>query len=186
MSLEQRQEDRELDRVVSIATRPASGDDARVELDRVIVLFRALHQEGVEYVLVGGTAMNLHGVVRATEDVGVFLKVDPANVDRLRNALRRVWDDPDIEQITFADLAGEYPVVRYGPPGEDFVVDIMSRLGEAISFEDLESETIDIEDTTVQIATPASLFMMKKDTVRPIDRADADALRHLFDLEDDR
>jgi len=28
----------------------------------------------------------------------------------------------EIEQIRAEDLSGDYPVVRYGPPGEDFAV----------------------------------------------------------------
>ena len=36
----------------------------------------------------------------------------------------------------------------------------------------------------VRIATPRALYRMKRDTVRPIDRADADALRRRFAIED--
>src|SRR5882672_8791512 len=102
-------------------------DHSGMDLDRIVAIFRALRDQRVEYILVGGTAMNLHGFVRATEDVDLFLKIDADNVARLRAALKDVWSDPDIEEITFDDLAGDYPVVRYGPPGEDFVIDIMSR-----------------------------------------------------------
>ena len=43
-------------------------------------LLGALHRDRVEYVLVGGVALNLHGIVRATEDVDFF--VDPRNTLR--------------------------------------------------------------------------------------------------------
>src|SRR5688500_509400 len=112
-----------------------------MDFDKMLEFLRALHEEGVDYVLVGAAAMNLHGLVRATEDIDVFVKDEAANIDLLRRALRRVWDDPEIDGIRADDLAGEYPVVRYGPPGEDFAIDLMSRLGEAISFEDLDAET---------------------------------------------
>lgn len=157
-----------------------------MDFDRMLEFLRALEEEGVDYVLVGAAAMNLHGLVRATEDVDIFVNVEPANVDLLRRALRRVWDDPEIEGITSEDLAGEYPVVRYGPPGEDFVIDVMSRLGEAIRFEDLKAERIAVGDIVVRIATPATLYEMKRDTVRPQDKADADALKRRFGIEDDR
>jgi hypothetical protein len=41
-----------------------------------------------------------------------------------------------------------------------------------------------IESVRVRVATPATLYRMKKDTIRPIDRADAQALRRRFNLED--
>lgn len=157
-----------------------------MDFDRMLDVLRALDEEGVDYVLVGAAAMNLHGLVRATEDVDVFVKDEAANIDLLRRALRRVWDDPEIEGITAEDLAGEYSVVRYGPPGEDFVIDVMSRLGEAIRFEDLKAERIAVGDVVVHVATPATLYEMKRDTVRPQDKADAEALKQKFGIEDDR
>ena len=48
----------------------------------------------------------------------IFVCPAPANIERLKQALHSVWDDPDIEQITAEDLAGEYPTVRYVPPDE--------------------------------------------------------------------
>lgn len=155
-----------------------------MELDRVLAVLRALSDQDVEYVLVGGVALNLHGIVRATDDLDLFVRADADNIGRLRTALRVVWDDPDIEQITAEDLGGDYPVVRYGPPDEDFVIDLMSRLGEVVRFDDLQTEIVTVTDIPVRIATPATLYEMKKDTVRPIDRADAAALRDAFDIED--
>src|SRR5688572_6300196 len=99
-----------------------------------------MNAEGVDYVVVGGVAMNLHGVVRATEDLDVFIRPDAANVEKLRRALKAVWTDPSIDEITAEDLCGEYPAVRYGPPEGDFYLDILTRLGEATSYADLESE----------------------------------------------
>jgi len=44
---------------------------------------------------------------------------------------------------------------------------------------------MDIEGVRVPVATPDTLYRMKKDTLRPIDRMDAAALRRRFGLEDD-
>jgi hypothetical protein len=33
----------------------------------------------------------------------------------MERALRSVWDDPDIADITVQDLAGDYPTIRDGP-----------------------------------------------------------------------
>jgi hypothetical protein len=76
-----------------------------------------------------------------------------------------------------------YPTLRYGPPGDDAVIDVLTRLGTAFAYEDLEAETIEIEGVRVRIATPATLVRMKRNTIRPIDKADAAALSHLYGIE---
>jgi hypothetical protein len=151
-------------------------------LDDALRVIASLNAHLVDYVVVGGVAMNLHGLIRATEDLDVFVRPDAENIERLRQALRAVWADPDIDQITAEDLCGEYPVVRYGPPTGTLYLDILTRLGEATRFADLEAEEREIEGVRVRLATPRTLYLMKKDTVRPIDLADANALMAAFDI----
>ena len=150
-----------------------------------IALTRALQRREVEYLLVGGMAVNFHGLVRATEDIDIFVRPTAENVRRLKAALRDVWDDPCIEEITVEDLAGDYPVVRYGPPTGDFVVDLMARVGELFSFDDLEGSVFDRDGVSIHVATPLTLYRMKRDTVRYHDKADAQVLKEKFGLEDE-
>jgi len=152
--------------------------------DRLPDLLRALEAEQVAYVLFGGQAVNLHGILRFTDDIDVFVDPTEENVDRLRRALRLVWDDPSIGDITAADLAGEYAVVRYGTPDE-FYIDLVGRLGDAYTYAEIESETIALGEVRARVATPRMLYRMKKDTVRPLDRADADDLKAKFNLGDE-
>ncbi|HKY38185.1 MAG TPA: nucleotidyl transferase AbiEii/AbiGii toxin family protein [Polyangiaceae bacterium] len=154
-------------------------------IDDALRVIASLNREGVDYVVVGGVAVNLHGLVRATEDLDVFVRPDPDNIARLRAALKAVWSDPDIEQITAEDLCGDYPAVRYGPPQGTLYLDILTRLGEATHFADLEMETKEVAGVLVRVATPRTLYRMKKDTVRAIDHSDAQVLRAAFNLEDD-
>jgi len=156
-----------------------------MERGTLLRLFGALADEGVAYVLIGGLAVNLHGVIRATEDVDLFVRPDHANVERLRAALRRVFDDDDIDEITSDDLAGAYPVVRYVPPGASFSIDLVARLGERVEYADLEAEARDVDGVPVRLATPSTLYQLKRDTARPIDAQDAARLRDAFDLEGD-
>lgn len=154
-----------------------------MELVRVFDVLRALEREKVRYVLIGGVALAIHGLARATQDIDLFIAPDPENVEHLRAALRSVFADPEIEKITADDLGGEYPTVRYGPPNDPFVIDLISRLGDAVGFEGIEAEERVIEGIRVRVATPQALYQLKKDTVRPIDKADAEALRRRFKLE---
>lgn len=154
-------------------------------LDDALRVIAALNDEGVDYVVVGGFAVNLHGLIRATEDLDLFIRPDRENVARLRRALASIWADPSIEEITAEDLCGDYPVIRYGPPDGTLFLDLLARLGTTTRFEDLEVEQKQIGATTVRVASPRSLYRMKKGTVRAIDHADAAALRAAFDLDED-
>lgn len=152
------------------------------DLDRRILA--ALEREGASYVVFGGVALNLHGLARATRDLDLFIEPSAANVERIRAALKSVFADPDIDLITSEDLAGDYPAVAYIPPGGDFSIDLVARLGEAFRWEDIESMRLDWDGLAVQVVTPRMLHRMKRDTVRLQDRADAERLRAHFDVED--
>lgn len=157
-----------------------------VDRDEMLRVLRAFEQEGLEYVLIGAAAMGFHGLVRATEDLDIFIRGTGENVERLKRAFRTAYDnDPNVDEIQASDLLGDYPAVRYYPPSGDLYFDVMTRLGEAASFETVAAETKSIEGIRVPVATPAALFRLKKDTVRPLDRQDAEMLRRQFELEDE-
>jgi hypothetical protein len=149
-------------------------------------VFSAFEAEGLEYVLIGATAMGFHGVIRATEDVDLLIRATEPNIERLRRAFRKAYDDDShIDEISPADLMGDYPVVRYYPPRGDLFFDVMTRLGEAANFDTVEAEIKEVEGIHVCVATPRALYRLKKDTVRAIDHYDAAALREQFDVSDD-
>ena len=157
-----------------------------VDRDEILRVLEAFEQEGLEYVLIGAAAMGFHGLVRATEDMDFLIRATSENVDRLKRAFRKAYsDDPNIDEITADDLLGDYPAVRYYPPSGDLFFDIMTRLGEAASFESVEAEVKEIEGIHVFVATPQALYRLKKDTLRPLDRQDAVVLRRHFDLEEE-
>ncbi len=153
------------------------------ELRRILAAFE---KEGVRYILVGSMAMAAQGLVRATRDVDFFVDPAPGNLDQLRRALKALFDqDPNVDQILAADLGGDYPAVQYTPPHGLYSMDILSRHGTAFRFEDLEAEEILVEGVRVQVASPRMLYRMKKNTVQPQDRVDAETIRERFGLEED-
>ncbi len=154
-----------------------------MDADIVLAVLRALNQEEVAYKVIGAVAMNLHGLPRGTKDLDIFVAPDAENIARLRSALKSVFDDPCIDEITHADLAGDYPAVEYGPPLVGFHIDILTRLGEAFTYDTIEAETLRVEGVELSVATPAMLYRMKRDTVRPQDKADAARIRDRYQLE---
>ncbi len=156
-----------------------------MDFEKVLEFFRALRDEGVEYVLVGAVGLTVHGIVRATQGVDVLVRPVEENVRRLRTALRRVFPgDSSIDEISAEDLAGEYPAIRYNSPDGSLTIDIIARLGEAFAFDSLESETKAYEGVSILVATPKTLYDMKKNTLRLQDRADAESLKEHFGLGD--
>ena len=151
---------------------------------RLTEIIQALNDRNVDYVLFGGQAVNLQGIPRFTEDIALFISPTPENVERLRQALRRIWHDAAIDDIRSEDLCGEYAVVRYGTP-DGFAIDLVSRIGDAFTLADIESEMMPLGDVRVRIATPRMLYRMKRHTIRPIDHGDALDLKVKFHLEDD-
>jgi hypothetical protein len=156
-----------------------------VDLAKLLELVRAMNREGVEYITFGAIALWTHGIVRATEDADFFIAPTSENIDRLKRALRSVWDDPNIEEINAEELIGDYPAVRYGPPDTDLYMDFLTRLGEAFSYGTVESQMSEIEGVPIRVVTPLQLYKMKRHTVRPKDRNDAEALRQEFKLPED-
>ncbi len=158
---------------------------AEVMYEVLKAVLEALERDRVQYAIFGAIAVNIHGLARSTEDLDIFVAPEKGNIERLKRALRSVFDDPEIEGISADDLLGDYPAVQYNPPEGPFRLDILTRLGEAFRWEDLEIERQPFENLVVTVVTPRMLYRMKKDTVRPKDRGDAAAIRERFHLEDE-
>ncbi len=154
-----------------------------MDLDDVLRVLDALERGGVRYAVFGGLAMAAHGFDRATRHLDLFVSPDGTNIERLRNALSSVFDDPEIAAITAEDLGGAYPAVQYGPPGVAYTIDIVSRLGDAFGFEDLELERVEAGEVTITVVTAETLYRMKRDTVLLRDRDDAERLARAFGFD---
>ncbi len=148
------------------------------QFDDFLKVLKAFEQHEVEYVLIGGVAVILHGLGRLTQDVDVFVKLTPENIAKLQAALRSLYNDEAIDEITLNELH-DYPVIRYGTPG-DFYIDIMARLGEVATYENLEAEPLEYNGIKIKLATPETLFKLKKDTLRDKDKVDAAFLEELI------
>jgi len=53
-------------------------------------LLEVLDAEGIRFVVIGGVAVGAHGYVRGTEDLDLVPDPDPANLDRLTDALTKL------------------------------------------------------------------------------------------------
>lgn len=153
-------------------------------------LFRALEAEKVRYLLVGGLALNIHGVERATMDVDLMLALDTENMAAFLRAADALHLAP-VLPIPLADLADpekrrcwteERNMVVFAlrpPEASAPTLDILVRPG--IDFGAAWARRIekDLGVTHVQLAAIDDLIAMKTGTGRSRDAADVDALLRL-------
>ena len=138
-----------------------------MDRDEILRVLRAFEAAGLGVMLIGATAMGLHGLVRATEEFDLFIRATQ-NVERLRAALRDAYNgDPHIEDISSADLLGQSRHPLLSADGQSVLR--RARAGSAgRTFEEtVDAEIKEITGTRVRVATPAALYRLKKGTVQP-------------------
>ncbi len=146
-----------------------------VIFDKFLELMKALYDYDVEYVLIGGLAINLHGFARNTEDIDLFVNLSEGNVSKLQKALYRVFQDDEIFEITFDEL-NKYAVIRYGSQ-LGFYIDIISDIGEKFQYSDLSYELKEIDNIKIKVADVRTLYKLKEKTYREIDQLDLKFLK---------
>jgi len=137
-----------------------------MEFDRLVQLFRTLHDHQVEYVLVRGVVIDLHGLVRKTEHLVLCVRPTAENLERLRHAFRVLWDDPAIEGIRFEDPAGDVPTTRYRPPVDEVDIDLIARIDKVWRFEDLVWPVHVFQGVPVRVLKPSMLYGKKESSTR--------------------
>jgi hypothetical protein len=129
-------------------------------------------------VLIGGFAVVLHGFERMTRDIDIVINLKPGNLEKLKTALYSVFKDNSINEIQEGDFQ-QYPVIRYGTP-DDFVIDIMYNIGAGHTYSSMKYEMRTVNNVTIRLATPETLFELKNDTIREKDKIDAMFLAELI------
>jgi hypothetical protein len=73
-----------------------------------------LNENDVEYLLIGGYAVGYHGYPRATNDMDVWIAINPKNADRVVTTLREFgFDTPDLSADLFLE---KDKIIRMGVP----------------------------------------------------------------------
>jgi hypothetical protein len=75
---------------------------------------RLLNAHAVEYLLIGGYAVNYHGYPRATADMDIWVALRPANAERIVTALKEFgFDLPGLSAGLFLQ---QWQIIRLGIP----------------------------------------------------------------------
>jgi hypothetical protein len=136
-------------------------------------MLNALSAAGVEYLIVGAHAVALHGHLRATKDLDIWIRPTRENAAKVWSALASFG--APLREVTQEDLATPGTIYQLGiePNRIDFINDIP-----AVDFQAAWANRISatIDGVEYPVISRADLIRNKRATGRPHDLEDADAL----------
>jgi hypothetical protein len=148
-------------------------------------LFRALAHHEVDYLTVGGIAIQAHGGQRLTQDLDVAIAASTDNITRLAGALveldarilgpdgQRSQSVPSAQLLASSDQW--HLITVHGP------LDILTLPAHLGSFEEMRARAheVPLGDLSIPIAHRDDLLKMKRAAGRPQDLADVQLLESL-------
>jgi hypothetical protein len=143
-------------------------------------IFAVLDAHRVEYVVIGGLAVQVHGHVRMTSDVDLIPAPALRNLERLAAALTELDArvlNPGGEQLEIdAHTLPRVTLWQLSTPHGD--IDVLHDAPGAAPFSQLRERAlvIAVGDNSIPIAGRDDLIRMKRASGRPVDLADIAAL----------
>lgn len=147
--------------------------DAPLLTDDFREFLRLLGAQHVDYLLIGGYAVALHGYPRATIDLDIWVRADAENARRIMAALREFgFDSPLLAEGLFV-LPDQ--IVRFGVP--PFRIELLTSIA-GVVFTECRARAVmlDIDALTVPVISLDDLKINKRAAGRHKDLAD---LEHL-------
>ena len=153
-------------------------------------IFRGLQEHGVRYLVVGGLAMNLHGIPRMTADVDLYVDLEKGNVDRFLAAMEVLGFLPGVpvSMESFADpriretwrreknmLAMGF--VNPSRPVVGIDVFVFEPVPFGSAYERRKRVSVEGETLEIPVASREDLIAMKEGTGRLQDASDVKILR---------
>ena len=142
----------------------------------LVGLCRELNQRNVNYIVVGGMAINIHGFTRNTEDIDLLIETEETNERKIFEVLS-LLPDGAAKELRPGEVA-DYVVVRVC---DEITVDLMAKAGghDYESAKDLISPVV-VDGVTIPFASPILLWKTKQ-TFREKDQIDRLFLRKLLE-----
>lgn len=162
-----------------------------------VELFRRLEEAEIRYLVVGGIAVNLHGVNRLTHDVDLVIALDAVNLGRFVSVAKRYSFKP-VVPVKLEDLADAEKVrdwienkhmLAFGLRPQNPVEPTLDILVKPpIDFETAYARrvVVTVEGQKISVASVADIIAMKTGTGRAKDRDDIVMLKRLGKLSGTR
>ena len=139
-------------------------------------MLRCLNKAGVDYIMVGGWAVNLHGYVRATIDLDIWILADQENARKVYAALGEFG--APLGEVKPEDFAQDGTIFQIGVA--PCRIDVINKI-DGVSYADAAPRAIPktIEGIPVRIISREDLIANKRASGRTKDLADAERLEGL-------
>ena len=139
-------------------------------------MLKCLNNAGVDYILVGGWAVNMYGYIRATVDLDIWILADRANAQRVYAALGEFG--APISNVKPEDFAEDGIIFQIGVA--PCRIDIITRIS-GVSYVDAarRAEPKEIDGVAVKVISIEDLITNKKASGRTKDLADVEVLERI-------
>ena len=136
-------------------------------------MLRCLNKAGVDYILVGGWAVNMYGYIRATVDLDIWVLADADNAKKIYTAVAEFG--APVSQMKPEEFAEYGMIFQIGVA--PCRVDIISKIS-GVSYLDAVTRAVpkSIEGIPVRIISLEDLIANKKASGRAKDLADVEVL----------
>jgi hypothetical protein len=153
---------------------------------KLIATLRALHEGGVDFIIVDSLAASLHGAPMGTFDVDVVHSRDAANVARLLpvlealDAVFRMQPERRLKpNASHLASAGHLNLItRYGP------LDLLGTIGRDLGYQDLAPHSVELdisEGLRIRVLDLETLIAIKEELGGEKDRAVLPILRRTLE-----
>ena len=138
-----------------------------------IDMLKCLNKAGVDYILVGGWAVNMYGYIRATVDLDVWILADADNAKKVYSAVAEFG--APVAEMKPEDFAEYGMIFQIGVA--PCRVDIISKIS-GVSYADAVTRAVPktIDGIPVRIISLEDLIANKKASGRAKDLADVEVL----------
>ncbi|MCB2206497.1 nucleotidyltransferase [bacterium] len=145
-------------------------------------MLRILSEEKVEFLLVGAYALAVHGYLRATMDIDLWVMPSPQNAEAVLTALQRFG--APLHEVTHRDFEEEGTVFQIGIAPRR--IDILTSVT-GLEFNEVyaRSTVVNVDGIDVHVPPVEDLITNKRSTGRTRDLADVEALEAIRDAQTD-
>lgn len=136
-------------------------------------LLRVFNEHEVEYLVVGAHAMAAHGHVRATKDLDIWVRAEPANAEKILAALKAFG--AATRDLSREDLTEPGTIFQIGMP--PFRIDILTAI-DGVKFGEAWPDRLQTEfgGQPAAVISRHHLIVNKKTSGRLQDLADVESL----------
>lgn len=152
-------------------------------------VFADFQKQKVEFVVVGGIALNLHGAIRGTADLDILIKMEDSNIRKVVKILRKQGyqvrqpvDPMDLANVQTREIwvrEKNMKAFNFYKDRELKEVDII--IDSPVSYESAAAQRIRLKvgRLVIPVISIEHLIKMKQKAGRPIDRMDVAELKEI-------